>query len=75
MRSVKAQRSIVVDVVRTYENKRPQARSPPNSITMTEPPPPVPLIDQTTPPSPTQQKAGVLWSKVQDHVVSDDNFG
>ena len=33
---------------------------------MTEQPPPVPPIDQT--------KAGVLWNKVRDHVVSDDNF-
>ena len=41
---------------------------------MTEQPPPVPPIDRTTPPSPTQQKAGVLWNKVRDHVVSDDNF-
>ena len=34
----------------------------------------MPPIDRTTPPSPTQQKAGVLWNKVRDHVVSDDNF-
>jgi hypothetical protein len=41
---------------------------------MTEQQPPVPPIDQSVPPSPTTQKAGVLWNKVRDHVVSDDNF-
>ena len=67
VRSVKSAAQHVVDVVRQYENKLPQARSPPNqdSITMTDQPP-VPPIDQT--------KAGVLWNKVRDHVVSDDNF-